>query len=163
VSKEKCSGVCPSTGFKLQQKISKMTKHLSMTFIFPYRFNLGSNKLLLMSLAALSIMRIKINILWSMSMFRLDLYLALKNAAKCVNSSWCTVLKRLLHFCQIWVCRLKTILSTHVNINYFTTEDSRFFFFWSCHVDSLVCLKILSFCSPFWLRVCLDFKHILTH
>lgn len=66
----------------------------------PYRFNLGSNKLLLILLAPLSIMRIKINILWSMSVFPLDLYLTLKNAAKCINSSGCTVQETLLQFCR---------------------------------------------------------------
>lgn len=64
-----------------------------------YRSNSGSNKLLLILLTALSIMRIKITILWSVSMFPLNPYLTLKNAAKCINLSSCTVQKRFLLFC----------------------------------------------------------------
>lgn len=93
----------PSACFKLQQKSGQMPKKKAVYDSAPasllYGFNSGSNKLLLISLAALSIMRIKINILWSMSVFPLHLYLPLKNAAKCIDLSWCTVQKRFLLFC----------------------------------------------------------------
>lgn len=98
---EKCSGICPSAHFKLRQKSDQMQKksYDSASASPLYRSNSGSNKLLLILLTALSIMRIKITILWSVSMFPLNPYLTLKNAAKCINLSSCTVQKRFLLFC----------------------------------------------------------------